>query len=174
MAVLFVSFSSLKAQTTLTKTDLSQQEINRIVTNFTTKEKEFREALSNYVFNRYAVIQSIGLGGQITGEYRRDSFMTFASDGTRFEKILFSPMPTLKDLIITPEDLGDLGGINAFALEARNIDLYNFTYLGKEKIDELDLYVFDVTPKVIPDPKKSDLRVFSGRIWVDEDRKSVV
>ena len=32
--------------------------------------------------------------------------------------------------------------------------MYNFMYLGKEHIDELDLYVFEVTPKVIPDPKR--------------------
>jgi hypothetical protein len=39
--------------------------------------------------------------------------------------------------------------------------------LGKEKVDELDLYVFEVEPKVIPDPKKSKERVFSGKVWVD-------
>ena len=48
------------------------------------------------------------------------------------------------------------------------IDQYNFTYLGKEKIDDLNLHVFEVQPKVIPNPKKSKLRVFSGRVWVDD------
>ena len=46
--------------------------------------------------------------------------------------------------------------------------MYNFTYLGKEHIDELDLYVFEVTPKVMPDPKKTKQRLFTGRIWVDD------
>src|SRR5690606_12963229 len=53
-------------------------------------------------------------------------------------------------------------------LEPSMISQYNFTYLGKEKIDELDLHVFEVQPKVIPNPKKSDQRVFSGRVWVDD------
>jgi hypothetical protein len=71
-------------------------------------------------------------------------------------------------LTITPEDIEDLGGVNPFALEPKSIDQYNFTYLGKEKIDDLDLYVFEVAPKIIPDPKKSKLRLFVGRIWVDD------
>ena len=45
--------------------------------------------------------------------------------------------------------------------------------MGKEHIDELDLYVFDVTPKVMPDPK-SKLRLFSGRVWVDDHDLMIV
>ncbi|MCV4640155.1 hypothetical protein OFB62_33150, partial [Escherichia coli] len=40
--------------------------------------------------------------------------------------------------------------------------------------DELDLFVFDVTPKVIPDPKKSTQRLFIGRIWVDDKDLMIV
>ncbi|MDQ3820758.1 MAG: energy transducer TonB, partial [Acidobacteriota bacterium] len=68
----------------------------------------------------------------------------------------------------------DLGGVNPFALEASKIDQYNFTYVGKEKIDELDLYVFDVAPKVMPDPKKTKERFFVGRIWVDDRDLQIV
>jgi hypothetical protein len=153
---------------TIVRKDLSQAEIDRIVKNFTTKEGEFRESLKNYVFNRNAVIQTLGLGGQITGEYRRDSFMTFTESGERFEKILFAPMSTLTEINVTPADLEDLGGVNPFALEPSVVHLYNFTYVGKEKIDDLDLYVFDVAPKVMPDPKKTKQRFFIGRIWVDD------
>ena len=32
---------------------------------------------------------------------------------------------------------------------------YNFAYVGKEKIDELDTYVFDVTPKIMSDQPAS-------------------
>ncbi|HVI69950.1 MAG TPA: TonB family protein, partial [Pyrinomonadaceae bacterium] len=70
--------------------------------------------------------------------------------------------------VVTPEDLEDLGGINPFALEPSMIPRYDIKYVGKEKIDELDLYVFDVTPKVIPDPKKTKERLFVGRVWVDD------
>jgi hypothetical protein len=75
---------------------------------------------------------------------------------------------------MTPEDLDDLGGINPFALEPANISQYNFSFVGKEKIDELDLYVFDVRPKVIPDYKKTKMRLFTGRIWVDDRDLQIV
>ncbi len=157
-----------QAASTIVKKDLSQAEINRIIKTFTDNEEDFREALKNYVFNRSAIIQTVGLGGNISGEFRRDSFMTFSSNGGRFEKIEFAPVSTLRDLTITPEDLEDLGGVNPFALEPAYVNQYNFNYLGAETIDELELYVFDVSPKVIPDPKKTKQRMFIGRVWIDQ------
>jgi outer membrane lipoprotein-sorting protein len=75
---------------------------------------------------------------------------------------------------VSKEDLDDLGGINPFALEPDKIDRYNIRYAGKEKIDELNLYVFDVTPKVVPDPKKTKDRLFTGRVWVDDQEFQIV
>jgi hypothetical protein len=146
--------------------------VNRIIRAFSAKETEFRQALNKYVFKRDATVQSIGMGGQITGEYHRVSYFTFDDSGKRFEKISFFPMPTLTELVITNEDLEDLGGIQPFALEASKLDQYNFTYVGKERIDELDLYVFDVAPKVIP--KKVSERFFQGRVWVDDKDLQIV
>lgn len=151
----------------ITKVSLSQVEIDRIIKTTTDNEGAFRGALTNYVFDRSATISTIGMGGQISGTYRRDSFMTFTTDGKRFERIVFAPVPTLTEISVTPEDLEDLGGVNPFALEPRSIPLYNFTFLGTEKIDDLDLYVFEVGPKVMPDAK-SGQRVFVGRIWIDK------
>ena len=150
------------------------ERIKEIITHFTAKEAQFRDALKNYVFNRFATVQTVGMGGQITGQYRRDSFMTINEDGSRFEKIVFFPQPTLQDLTVTPEDLEDLGGVNPFALEPENVDKYNFNYLGTERIDDLNTFVFDVTPKVMPDPKKTKLRLFSGRVWVDIEDEMIV
>lgn len=176
LVVLCGGLINISAQTTsnIVKKELSPAEVDRIIKNFTTKEVDFREALKNYVFNRSAVVQTVGMGGQITGEFRRDSFMTFTSEGARFEKVEFAPISTLTDLTITPEDLEDLGGVNAFALEPSTAGLYNISYIGKEKVDELDLYVFDVSPKIMPDPKKSKQRLFQGRIWVDDQDLQIV
>src|SRR5258706_16271191 len=113
------------------------------------------------------MVQSSGWGRQVTGDYDRVSLFTLGDQGTRFEKINCFPMPTLTEINITAQDLEDLGGVNPFALEASKLSSYNFKYVGKEKIDELDLYVFDVGPKVAPDPKKVKERFFQGRIWVD-------
>ena len=160
--------SSLFAQApTITKVSLPQTEIDRIIKATATNEGAFREALTSYAFDRSASISTIGMGGQISGTYRRDSFMTFSTEGIRFEKIVHAPVPTLKEIDITPEDIEDLGGVNPFALEPRYIPLYNFTFLGSEKIDDIELYVFEVEPKIMPDPK-SGQRLFIGRVWIDQ------
>ena len=152
---------------------LPPAEVDRIVRAFTAKEAEFRHALNEYSFKRDAILQSIGMGGQIVGEYHRVSTFTFDDQGNRYEKISFFPMSSMSDSI-TQEDIDDLGGIQPFALEPSKIPQYNFRYVGKDKIDELNLYVFDVSPKVMPDPKKTKERLFSGRVWVEDQDLQIV
>jgi TonB family protein len=147
-------------------------EVDRIVRAFTVKEEEFRRALTSYSFTRDALMQKIGMGGQVTGEYHRISTFTFDDQGNRYEKISFFPMSSMPE--VTSEDIEDLGGVEPFALDPTKIGRYNIRYVGKEKIDELNLYIFDVNPKVMPDPKRSKERLFQGRIWVDDQDLQIV
>jgi hypothetical protein len=175
LILLFATFTpTLFAQGSVTNSvDLPQSEVDRIIKAFTSKEREFRQALNQYSFKRDATIQSMGMGGQVTGEYRRVSYFTFDDQGNRYEKISFFPMPSFAGAI-TQEDLDDLGGIQPFALDPTKMSLYDFKYIGKEKIDELNLYVFDVSPKVKPDAKKTKDRFFIGRVWVDDQDLQIV
>src|SRR2546423_14715904 len=166
------STASAKTDSTIAPLSLSPAQIDAIIRKFTAKETRFRRALNSYAFKRDALVQELGMGGQIIGEYHRVSEFTFDDQGNRYEKISFFPMPTFAGM--TPEDLEDLGGVNPFALEAAKLDQYNFKYVGKERIDELNLYVFDVAPKVMPDPKKTKERLFIGRIWVDDRDLQIV
>ena len=173
--VLILLFSVVSASRLIAQTDggaPSQAEIDRIIGRFTRKESEFRRALNSYSFKRDALIQSIGMGGQVIGEYHRVSQFTFDDQGNRYEKINFFPMSSMPE--ITAEDVEDLGGVEPFALEPSKIDKYTIRYAGKEKIDELNLFIFDVQPKVMPDPKKIKERLFSGRIWVDDQDLQIV
>jgi len=154
-AVLLAATSAIaqeNAQEKFNGPALSAAEQAKIIATFTRKETEFRRALNQFSFRRNATLQSVGMGGQVSGEFHRVSYFTFDDRGNRYEKIVEAPMSSLPN--VTQEDIDDLGGITPFALEPSQIDKYNFKYMGKEKIDELDLYVFDVTPKVMPDPKK--------------------
>ncbi len=170
----YVSLVPAFGQTSITKADLAQPEIDQIIKKFTRNEGLFRQALNVYAFNRYATISTVGLGGQITGTYRRDSYLTFNEAGDRFERILFAPVSTLSEITVTAADIENLGGIDPFAIEPRVVDQYRFTYLGKEKIDELDLYVFEVAPKVMPDWKKGVAKFFQGRVWVEDEGMMIV
>jgi hypothetical protein len=151
-------------------------DVDGMIRRIAAKEAEFRKALNEYSFKRDAVIQTIAFGGQISGEYHRVSRFVFDDSGNRYEKILRFPIPTLTAISVSPEDIEDLGGVQAFALESSKLNDYEFSYVGKEKIDELDLHVFDVTPRILSDQKrlaalkksKEPQRYFQGRIWVDD------
>ena len=155
-----------------TSNDDGSVDVQKIIRAFTAKETEFRKALGEYAFKRDAIIQTIGAAGEVTGEYHRVSSFVFTDQNERFEKITYFPPPTLTELTFTQEDLEDLGGVQPFALEADKIDQYDFKYMGKEQVDELQTYVFDVAPKVLP--KKVSDRRFEGRIWVDQDDLQIV
>lgn len=164
--------SAASAASNINTAALTQAQVDDIIRQFTAKETQFRRALNSYAFKRDALVQEIGMGGQVIGEFQRVSDFTFDDHGNRYEKINFAPMATLFG--ITPEDLEDLGGVNPFALEANKLNQYAFKYVGKERIDELDLYVFDVAPKIMPDAKKTKERFFIGRIWVDDHDLQIV
>lgn len=172
LPLLVVKTTALGQESSVISTPLSQAEIDRVIKAFTEKETQFRKALNEYSFKRDAIIQTFGMGKQVTGEYHRVSTFTFDDSGRRYEKITFFPMPSFGG--VTKEDLEDLGGIQPFALEPDRIPLYNIRYVGKEKIDELTLYVFDVNPKVMPSPKNPKDRLFQGRVWVDDRDLQIV
>lgn len=172
----FCSFTVLAQTktTTASSTTASNVDVERIIRAFTNKETQFRQALNDYGFKRDAVVQTIGQGGQITGEYHRVSSFVFDDRGNRYEKIGFFPVSTLTGVEITTEDIEDLGGVQPFALEAEKLDKYNFAYVGKDKIDDLNLYVFDVTPKISLNTRNVKERYFQGRVWVDDQDLQIV
>jgi hypothetical protein len=144
LALVVLTALNVPAQST-EEGQVDQAQVDRIIRAFTSKEVEFRNALNSYAFKRDALIQSIGMGGQVVGEYHRVSHFTFDDRGNRFEKISFFPMSTMPE--VTKEDIEDLGGIKPFALEPSKIDKYNIRYVGKEKIDELTLYRVRRSPR---------------------------
>lgn len=132
---------------------------------FVAKETEFQSAFTRYAFRRDAVFQAVGMGGQVTGEYRRLSRISYDAAGAQQERVISMPVPTLAP---SQSDLDDLNSLHLHVLEAAKLPRYAFKYVGRERVDEIDTYIFDVTPKAMPDPKKSKERYFEGRVWIDD------
>jgi len=144
--------------------------IDEIIRKFSEKEKEFRAARANYVYRQDIRVQSLNANDRVTGEWRQVWDVTFDSSGKRAEKVIQAPLDTLKGLILTKEDLQDFRDIQPFVLTADDISKYNVKYLGKEQVDEIDCYVFDVGPKVM----EKGQRYFEGQIWVDDKDLQIV
>jgi hypothetical protein len=147
-----------------------QPQTDEIIRKFAAAESENKLARSNYLFTQDVDVMTIGEADSITGRYKRVSEITFDNEGNRFEKINYFPPSSLVGVSMSQEDLNDLGGIQPFALTTEDLPKYIVEYHGKEKIDELNTYVFDVRPKQI----KRDERYLEGRIWVDDEDLQIV
>jgi hypothetical protein len=148
--------------------------VEEIIKKFSEKEREFRIARANYTYRQDVTMQEINANDRVLGEYRQVSDILFDSNGKRTEKIVYAPASTLgkgaSTLGIDAQDLQDIREIQPFVLTSDDIGKYTLKYLGKEKIDEIDCYVFDVAPKTI----EKDQRYFQGSIWVDDQDMQIV
>lgn len=135
-----------------------------IIRRFAEKEAEFKLARDNYSYKQTVVVRDYKENGRPGGEYRRNSEVIFLDSGERFEKVTYEPPSTLSRISITREDLHDIESIQPFVLTTEDLPQYVIEYRGKEKIDELTTYVFEVRPRKI----QKGLRYFQGTVWVDD------
>jgi hypothetical protein len=142
----------------------------QIVQQFAAKESEFRRALDNYTYQRDVRIQTINDDNKVDGEYRQVVQITFDSAGRKSEHVTFAPQNTLERIQMTPADVSDIEQRLPFVLTTEDVGQYNLTYVGRQKVDEVDCYVFDVAPKVMEKGK----RYLKGRIWVDQKDLQIV
>jgi hypothetical protein len=144
--------------------------VDEIIRKFAEKEKEFKTARASYVYRQDIRVQTLNANDRVTGEWRQVWDVTFNSSGKREERVILAPQNTLTTIQLTPQDLEDFREIQPFVLTSDDIGKYNVKYLGKEVIDEIDCYVFDVAPKVM----EKGQRYFQGQIWVDDTDLQIV
>jgi len=152
--------------------DLSEPAIppDQIIKQFAAKESEFQQALNHYTYRRVARVQTIDDDNKVDGEWYQVDDVIFDTTGRRTEKTVFAPSSTLERVMMSPSDLQDIQRGYPFVLTAEDIGKYDVKYVGKQKVDDVDCYVFDVSPKVIE--KKQ--RYLLGRIWVDSTDLQIV
>jgi hypothetical protein len=152
--------------------DISEPAIKpeEIIRQFAAKESEFQRALNHYTYRRVARVQTIDDDNKVDGEYYEVDDVIFDLTGNRTEKVVFAPENTLQRVSMSPSDLQDIQHGYPFVLTAEDIGQYDVKYVGKQKVDEVDCYVFDVGPKLIEKKK----RYLLGRIWVDTTDLQIV
>jgi hypothetical protein len=138
--------------------------VEEIIRKFAEREKEFKQARANYVYRQDVKVQELNANDRVLGEYHMITEITFDPSGRRGERVVFAPQSTLKGISMTAQDIQDIRDIQPFVLTSDEIGKYKLTYVGKEAIDEIDCYAFDVEPRVL----EKNQRYFQGRIWVDD------
>lgn len=170
VVTLIVACSSAFSFQTKSSQNASPPAIEEVIRRFAEAESQNRNARNNYTFTQDFDLVTLGEAGSGTGRFHRVSDIVFDDRGNRIEKITFFPQSTLTSLQITAEDMQDLAGVQPFALTAEDLPKYQIEYVGKEKIDELNTYVFNVKPKAM---HKGE-RYLEGRIWVDDQDLQIV
>jgi len=172
--IAFLVLSTLIAATSGFASQTSSQSaplpIPEVIRRFAEAETQNRIARNNYTFTQDFDLITLGEAGSVTGRFHRVSDIVLDDRGNRIEKITFFPASTLTSLQITNEDMQDLAGVQPFALSAEDLAKYQIDYVGKEKIDELNTYMFDVKPKSMAKGE----RYLQGRVWVDDQDLQIV
>jgi hypothetical protein len=152
---------------TAPKGDLTPEQI---IQKFAEKESEFYEAWMQYTYTQTASIHILSVDGAPQKESMTLVFeVVFNDDGSR-EVRLLRRNGRLRSVQYTDEDQEVIMNINPFALTTKELPLYSLKYQGKEKVDELECYVFSVKPK----STKRGRLYFEGKIWVDDQDLQVV
>lgn len=141
----------------------------QIIDKFAAKEVDFKQARDHYTWTQDVKIQELD-GDTATGEFREVTDIVYDDRGKRVENVTFAPQPSLRRIGMTKEDLDDIRNKFPFSLTTEELPKYQIMYVGQQKVDELQTYVFDVAPKTI----EKGQRYFQGRIWVDNTDLQIV
>jgi len=166
------SFTPMPLDSGFGRMDLTPPPIppEQIVKQFSAKESEFREALNHYTYRRVARVQTLDDDNKADGEWYEVDDVIFDPSGARMEKAVFAPPNTLTRVMMSPSDLQDIQHGYPFVLTTADVPDYNINYVGRQRVDEVDCYVFDVAPRTIEKGK----RYLDGRIWVDATDLQIV
>ena len=168
-----VSYTPMALDSGFGKLDLSQPSIppQQIIDRFTEKESEFRLAMANYTFERSVRVDTVDDDtNKVDGEYYQVTDISADPDGKLYEHVVEAPQSSLERVMMSPADFQDIEHRLPFVLTKEDVGQYDLTYVGKQTIDEVPTYAFDVKPKVIEKNK----RYFQGRIWVDQHDFQIV
>jgi hypothetical protein len=144
--------------------------IPELIQKFATREDALREARGNYTYTQKVLVKDYGPGGEEGGQFQQTSDIVFTPEGKRYEKVTFAPQGSLEFIMMTEEDFKDIEDIQPFVLTTEELPKYNVTYIKHEPVDELNCYVFDVSPKQVEKNKS----YFEGRIWVEDRGFNIV
>src|SRR6266403_708770 len=169
LPIIMLSQGARAQEGALDKSEPKGITVEEIIKRFSIKEKAFKEARDQYTFRQDVKVMTLE-GDTPDGFYQQVFDVTFDDKGRKIKNVVYSPQPTLQRLMMTSEDFDDIENRLPFVLTSDEIGEYDILYVGQQKQDELNTYVFDVAPKQIVGKK----RYFQGRIWVDDHDFQIV
>ncbi len=135
------------------------------------QEAKFEHARDQYIYRQSVKMDEVNDdSNKPKGQWQEVTDVSFDPAGKRVEHVVFAPGNTFQDVIITENDINDIKYRLPFILTSAQLPDYNINYLGQQKVDDLQTYVFDVAPKVLV----KGHRYFQGKVWVDQQDLEIV
>jgi hypothetical protein len=169
LSIAALSHTAKAQEGTLDKSEPKGITGEEVIKRFAAKEKEFKAARDQYTYRQDVKVMTLD-GDTPDGSYQQVFDVTFDDKGRKTKNVVFAPQPSLQRIMMTEEDFDDIENRLPFVLTSDEIGEYDILYVGQQKQDELNTYVFDVAPKQIAGKK----RYFQGRIWVDDHDFQIV
>jgi hypothetical protein len=144
--------------------------IDEVIRKLSSREDVYFQARMHYTYRKTIRIQELGPDGRPVGEYLMVTQPGRDEDGTTFDKIVEHPKSTLQHMQLESEDFETLNRMPAFPLTSSQLSKYNLKYLGKDQLDEISCYIFEVKPKVAE--RKN--AYFQGIVYIDDKYLEVV
>src|SRR6266404_3827574 len=143
---------------------------DEIVRRFSAKEDQFIAARPNYGYRKTIRIDEFGDDGKPAGQFLMVTEATRAANGQVINKVVQKPQSTLHYFNLETEDVRELDRIPAFPLTTSQLAKYDLKYIGEERVDELDCYIFNVKPKAL----YRTHAYLDGLVWADTKDVEVV
>ena len=142
---------------------------DEIIRRFSAQEDQFARVFVSYGYRKTVRLEEIGSDGKASGQAEIISSSLPVSDEIR-RKAAGESQSTLRFLNLERDDIEALSKIPAFPLVSSNLPKYDITYQGKQLVDELSTYVFQVKPRLLERARA----YFDGLVWVDDHDLAIV
>jgi hypothetical protein len=139
----------------------------QIIQRFAANEDVMKQAFDTYTYTQTVRYEE---ETEPLGVLTATGDTYFKADGQRYWRVTKAPKPTIKYSPYELEDVMTMTVVPYFFLGSADIAQYNFLYAGKQQLDEINAYVFQVKPKMLSRKQ----RLFEGVIWIDEHDFAIV
>jgi len=120
-------------------------------------------------------IQAVNIGNIVTGEYYRLSHIVRDRTERAAEKVMEEKSTLPNEAFFSIAAVHRLLQIYRFNITPEVLQQYEFNYIGRERIDDLNTFVFDVKPKdKVLARSAAESRYLKGQIWIDDQDMQVV
>lgn len=140
-------------------------------------ERKLKAAERDFSYRQEILVQTFGEANSVSAQLHRVSEMTYDNLGNRTERIIEYPAsPLTVPLGILQPDFKSLLGVDQFFLTPESLPGYALKFISRQKLDDLNTYLFDVEPikqRNTPKREKGD-HPFKGKLWIDDQDFQIV